>query len=90
MNTGPLTGITLGLASCDVCGLLYGLPTEFAGTCPHAGKSWRFENITLSSDLGVIIAAAICYIPANCCGDDHDHPGGPRTGHHNSASFCFL
>jgi paraquat-inducible protein A len=67
MSTGTLTGITLGLISCEACGLL-SRPADVnePGYCPRCGEELvlRRHN-AIQRTWALIIAAAICYIPAN-------------------------
>jgi paraquat-inducible protein A len=67
MSSGILTGIKFGLVSCEGCGLL-SRPADVdePGHCPRCGEelSLRREN-AIQRTWALIIAAAICYIPAN-------------------------
>jgi paraquat-inducible protein A len=67
MSTGILTGIKLGLVSCEACGLL-SRPADIdqPGQCPRCGNelSLRRKN-AIQRTWALIIAAVICYIPAN-------------------------
>jgi paraquat-inducible protein A len=67
MSTGTLTGIKLGLISCEACGLL-SRPADVnePGYCPRCGEELvlRRHN-AIQRTWALIIAAAICYIPAN-------------------------
>src|SRR5206468_7370770 len=57
----------VGLVSCQTCGLL-SRPTNAAapGHCPRCGAAlaWRRHN-SVQYTWALVIAAAICYIPAN-------------------------
>jgi len=67
MSTGSLTGIKLGLVSCEVCGLL-SRPADVnePGYCPRCGEELMFRrHNAIQRTWALIIAAAICYIPAN-------------------------
>ncbi len=67
MSTGVLTGIKLGLVSCEACGLLTRpARMEEPGHCPRCGEelSLRRKN-AIQRTWALIVAAAICYIPAN-------------------------
>jgi paraquat-inducible protein A len=67
MTTAARTAAQAGLVSCEVCRLLL-RPAEAAkpGYCPRcgAGLSWRRHH-SIQSTWAFVIAAAICYIPAN-------------------------
>jgi len=67
MSTGILTGRTLGLVLCEACGLL-SRPADIddPGNCPRCGNelSLRRKN-AIQRTWALILAAAICYIPAN-------------------------
>ena len=66
-NEGMLTGIKLGLVSCECCGLLT-KPGDIhePGKCPRCGEDLvlRRHN-AVQRTWALIIAATICYIPAN-------------------------
>jgi len=67
MMSSPLTSREAGLVSCATCGLLSrpASPDE-AGFCPRCGyKLSRRRHNTIQYTWALIIAAAICYIPAN-------------------------
>jgi paraquat-inducible protein A len=67
MNTGTLTGIRLGLVSCEACGLL-SRPSDVnePGHCPRCGEGLALRrHNSIQRTWALIIAAAICYIPAN-------------------------
>jgi paraquat-inducible protein A len=62
-----LTGIELGLISCDACGLL-SKPTDVNAPwhCPRCGSELEFRrHNAIQRTWALLIAAAICYIPAN-------------------------
>ncbi|HTC24873.1 MAG TPA: paraquat-inducible protein A [Gemmatimonadales bacterium] len=65
--TSPLTGAEAGLVSCETCALL-SRPTDPAepGHCPRCGAvlEWRRHH-SIQYTWALVIAAAICYIPAN-------------------------
>jgi paraquat-inducible protein A len=66
-SAGILTGIKMGLVSCEGCGLL-SKPDDIhePGKCPRCGEELvlRRHN-AIQRTWALIIAAAICYIPAN-------------------------
>lgn len=67
MRSDTLTGIKLGLVSCEVCGLLTrpGNVNE-PGHCPRCGEELALRrHNSIQRTWALIIAAAICYIPAN-------------------------
>jgi paraquat-inducible protein A len=64
---GSLTGRELGLVSCEICGLL-SKPTDIhePGHCPRCGKELELRrHDAVQRTWALLIAAAICYIPAN-------------------------
>jgi paraquat-inducible protein A len=67
MSAGILTGMKLGLVLCDACGLL-SRPADIdePGRCPRCDSelALRRKN-AIQRTWALIIAAAICYIPAN-------------------------
>ena len=67
MSDGAPTGIGLGLASCETCGLLTrpGSARE-PGHCPRCGEELALRrHNAVQRTWALIIAAAVCYIPAN-------------------------
>jgi paraquat-inducible protein A len=67
MSISVPTGIKLGLISCEVCGLLSKPADPKApGHCPRCGEKLAFrKHNAIQRTWALIIAAAICYIPAN-------------------------
>lgn len=67
MTARPLTGMEAGLVSCEICDLLSRPvdPVE-PGHCPRCGAelAWRRHH-SIQYTWALVIAAAICYIPAN-------------------------
>src|SRR5258705_7954432 len=67
MTAIPLTAARAGLVSCETCALL-SRPADPAepGYCPRCGGElvWRRHN-SIQYTWALVIAAAICYIPAN-------------------------
>jgi paraquat-inducible protein A len=67
MTATALTGARAGLLSCEACGLLArpASPAE-PGYCPRcgAGLEWR-RHQSLQRTWALVVAAAICYVPAN-------------------------
>jgi paraquat-inducible protein A len=67
MTSAPLTGAQSGLLSCETCGLL-AQPADAAepGHCPRCGAAleWRQPH-SIQTTWALVVAAAICYIPAN-------------------------
>jgi paraquat-inducible protein A len=62
-----LTGIKLGLVSCESCGLL-SRPVDAGkpGLCPRCGRKLALrKHNAIQRTWALIIAALICYIPAN-------------------------
>lgn len=67
MRPGMPTGITLGLVSCESCGLL-SRPADInePGECPRCGAELALrKHNTIQRCWAFIIAALICFIPAN-------------------------
>jgi len=66
-TSGILTGVKLGLVSCEACGLLSRPPdVHEPGHCPRCGKELELRrHSSVQRTWALIIAAAICYIPAN-------------------------
>lgn len=67
MSTEYPTGIRMGFVSCGACGLL-ARPADLhePGSCPRCGEelALRRRN-SIQRTWALIVAAAICYIPAN-------------------------
>jgi len=67
MTTAALTGARAGLVSCEICHLL-ARPVAVAhpGYCPRCGAElvWRRHH-SIQYTWALVVAAAICYIPAN-------------------------
>jgi len=67
MSTGALSAAEAGLLACETCGLL-SRPVHAAepGHCPRCGAhlEWR-RNQSIQYTWALIIAAGICYVPAN-------------------------
>ncbi len=67
MKTTGLTAMQQGLQSCEACGLLSRpAPGAHEGRCPRCGEELVFRKPdSLQRTLAFVIAAAVCYIPAN-------------------------
>jgi paraquat-inducible protein A len=67
MSTAALTAMQHGLQSCEACGLLSRpAPGEEDGHCPRCGREVSFRKSgSLQRTWAFLIAAAICYVPAN-------------------------
>jgi paraquat-inducible protein A len=67
MNPPAMTAMQQGLHSCEGCGLLSRpAPGEAEGQCPRCGDEVTFrKNDCVQRTWAFLIAAAICYIPAN-------------------------
>ena len=67
MNTRAITAIQQGLQSCEGCGLLSRpAPGAEEGRCPRCDEELRFrKRDSLQRTMAFLIAAAICYLPAN-------------------------
>ncbi len=61
------TAMQLGLQSCEVCGLLSRPePGEEEGRCPRCDEELYFRKpASIQTTWALLIAAAVCYIPAN-------------------------
>lgn len=67
MTLNALTAARAGLVSCEACRLLCRpVSTSELGHCPRCGKTlaWRHHH-SIEYTWALLIAAAICYIPAN-------------------------
>ena len=67
MNEAAVDAMQHGLQSCPGCGLLSrpGFGTD-AGCCPRCGEALVFRKPdSLQRTLACLVAAAICYVPAN-------------------------
>jgi paraquat-inducible protein A len=62
-----MTAMQSGLQSCDTCGLLSRpAPGAHEGRCPRCDEELVFRKpASLQRTLAYLIAAAICYVPAN-------------------------
>jgi paraquat-inducible protein A len=67
MSAGVLTAIRLGIVSCEACGLLTKpADVKAPGHCPRCGEELALRrHNSIQRTWALIIAAAICYIPAN-------------------------
>ncbi len=67
MSTVALTAMQQGLQSCEACGLLSRpAPGADEGRCPRCNETLEFRKPdSLERTLAFLVAAAICYIPAN-------------------------
>ncbi|MEN6464398.1 MAG: paraquat-inducible protein A [Syntrophaceae bacterium] len=66
-RSGTPTGIRLGLVTCESCGLLSRpADIEAPGQCPRCGAELEIRRRdTIQRTWALLIAALICYIPAN-------------------------
>jgi paraquat-inducible protein A len=67
MNNATMTALKLGLFSCEICGLLSRPAAgNHSGRCPRCGNTVHFRKPnSIQRTWALVIAAAICYIPAN-------------------------
>ena len=67
MSAVPASARSLGLAGCEVCGLVSRLPPgKSAAHCPRCGERLHFRRrASVESCWALVIAALILYIPAN-------------------------
>jgi paraquat-inducible protein A len=67
VNPAGSTAMQLGLQSCETCGLLSRpAPGEEEGRCPRCAEELVFRRpASFQRTWAFLIAAAVCYIPAN-------------------------
>lgn len=67
MSQGVHTAAAAGLVSCDICGLLsHPHHPDHPGHCPRCGGEVEFRRRhSIQHTWALVIAAAICYVPAN-------------------------
>jgi len=67
VTAGALTAMELGLQRCETCTLVSRpAPGEDDGRCPRCGEELSFRKPdSLQRTWAFLIAAAICYVPAN-------------------------
>jgi paraquat-inducible protein A len=67
MKTAALTAMQRGLQRCECCGQVsQPAAGETGGHCPRCGEELTFRKTdSLNRTVAYLIAAAICYIPAN-------------------------
>jgi paraquat-inducible protein A len=67
MSAAPVTAMQQGLQSCETCHLLSRpAPGAEEGLCPRCGEELVFRKTdSIQRTWAFLIAAAICYIPAN-------------------------
>ncbi len=67
MSTAALTAMQQGLQSCEACGLpSCPAPGVDEGRCPRCDQTLDFRKPdSLQRTLAFLIAAAVCYVPAN-------------------------
>jgi paraquat-inducible protein A len=67
VSTPAITAIQQGLQSCEGCGLLSRpAPGAEEGRCPRCDEELRFrKRDSLQRTMAFLIAAAVCYLPAN-------------------------
>src|SRR5215469_10191258 len=67
VRAGSLTAMQEGLQSCETCELLsHPARRQEKGTCPRCGEALEFrKRASIQRAWAFLIAAAICYIPAN-------------------------
>jgi len=67
MTGAPIMAAPAGLLSCEACQLLV-KPASAAepGYCPRCGEALEFRrNASLETSWALLVAAAICFVPAN-------------------------
>ena len=67
MTSVPLTGARVGIVRCEACGLLSRCAgPSMPGNCPRCGEPTAIrQRDPIQRTWALIIAAAICYLPAN-------------------------
>ena len=66
MSAASASAMTLGLQSCEACGLLSRPEGDEGGCCPRCDEALEFRKPdSLQRTWACLIAAAICYVPAN-------------------------
>jgi len=66
MSAAAASAMTLGLQSCEACGLLSRSAGDEGGRCPRCDEALEFRKPdSLQRTWACLIAAAICYVPAN-------------------------
>ena len=69
MSEAVISGVQAGLAGCHSCGLVSQLPAVHGHaemSCPRCGAALHPRKVnSLTRTWALVIAAAICYIPAN-------------------------
>lgn len=67
MSTQALSGMQLGLQSCDTCGLLSRpAPGDEEPRCPRCDEEMSFrKSASIQRTWAFLLGAAICYVPAN-------------------------
>jgi len=66
MSAAAASAMTLGLQSCEACGLLSRPAGDEGGRCPRCDEALEFRKPdSLQRTWACLIAAAICYVPAN-------------------------
>jgi len=67
MSTPAATAMTMGLQGCHACGLVSRpVPGADEGSCPRCGDELSFrKSASLQRTWAFLIAAAVCYVPAN-------------------------
>jgi paraquat-inducible protein A len=67
MTAAASSALTLGLQGCEACGLVSRpAPGSDEGSCPRCGEELTFrKSASIERTWAFLIAAAICYVPAN-------------------------
>jgi paraquat-inducible protein A len=67
VTTAPPSAMALGLHGCETCGLVSRpAPGGHDAACPRCGNELTFrKSATIQRTWAFLIAAAICYVPAN-------------------------
>ena len=87
MSTSRAHRDVAGLQTCDTCGLRFApAPGASEGRCPRCDEVLEFRKPdSIQRTWAFLIAAAVCYIPANLLpGIDHDHRRRRRVRHHHA------
>ncbi len=67
MSAAPVSAMSIGLAGCEVCGLVSRLQVGgVAAHCPRCGEQLHFRRpASIERTWALVIAALILYVPAN-------------------------
>ena len=83
MSAPAVSAMSLGLQSCETCGQLSRPPRgAHEGHCPRCGEAVEFRKAdSIQRTWAFLIAAAVCYIPANVLPVMVTHTAGSEESH---------